>query len=102
MIRRPPRSTQGVSSAASDVYKRQLENWTTVMLAFIITFQTSYIMSNSRDQNKQVEKIMALPKVIKSLRTTALRNAGHIKQCPCNIDDSSHNPIKHFYENVWI
>ena len=28
MIRRPPRSTQGVSSAASDVYKRQLP-WTT-------------------------------------------------------------------------
>ena len=28
MIRRPPRSTQGVSSAASDVYKRQdLPNW---------------------------------------------------------------------------
>ena len=25
MIRRPPRSTQGVSSAASDVYKRQRE-----------------------------------------------------------------------------
>ena len=25
MIRRPPRSTQGVSSAASDVYKRQVE-----------------------------------------------------------------------------
>eukprot|EP00955_Chlamydomonas_euryale_P057497 356791-Chlamydomonas_euryale.AAC.1 len=26
MIRRPPRSTQGVSSAASDVYKRQNAN----------------------------------------------------------------------------
>eukprot|EP00831_Metopus_contortus_P084658 TRINITY_DN9663_c0_g1_i5.p1 TRINITY_DN9663_c0_g1~~TRINITY_DN9663_c0_g1_i5.p1 ORF type:complete len:181 (+),score=55.43 TRINITY_DN9663_c0_g1_i5:72-614(+) len=26
MIRRPPRSTQGVSSAASDVYKRQIYN----------------------------------------------------------------------------
>eukprot|EP00831_Metopus_contortus_P032189 TRINITY_DN26068_c0_g1_i1.p3 TRINITY_DN26068_c0_g1~~TRINITY_DN26068_c0_g1_i1.p3 ORF type:complete len:138 (+),score=6.08 TRINITY_DN26068_c0_g1_i1:136-549(+) len=26
MIRRPPRSTQGVSSAASDVYKRQLQS----------------------------------------------------------------------------
>eukprot|EP00831_Metopus_contortus_P000592 TRINITY_DN1021_c0_g1_i2.p2 TRINITY_DN1021_c0_g1~~TRINITY_DN1021_c0_g1_i2.p2 ORF type:complete len:136 (+),score=9.25 TRINITY_DN1021_c0_g1_i2:2-409(+) len=26
MIRRPPRSTQGVSSAASDVYKRQVIN----------------------------------------------------------------------------
>ena len=25
MIRRPPRSTQGVSSAASDVYKRQAQ-----------------------------------------------------------------------------
>ena len=25
MIRRPPRSTQGVSSAASDVYKRQVD-----------------------------------------------------------------------------
>ena len=27
MIRRPPRSTQGVSSAASDVYKRQFAAW---------------------------------------------------------------------------
>src|SRR5680860_1730176 len=27
MIRRPPRSTQSRSSAASDVYKRQGENW---------------------------------------------------------------------------
>ena len=26
MIRRPPRSTQGVSSAASDVYKRQIQH----------------------------------------------------------------------------
>ena len=28
MIRRPPRSTQGVSSAASDVYKRQVDDCT--------------------------------------------------------------------------
>src|SRR5450756_3154590 len=27
MIRRPPRSTQSRSSAASDVYKRQLHEW---------------------------------------------------------------------------
>ncbi|WP_460413935.1 hypothetical protein, partial [Staphylococcus aureus] len=27
MIRRPPRSTQGVSSAASDVYKRQIKGF---------------------------------------------------------------------------
>ena len=34
MIRRPPRSTQGVSSAASDVYKRQV----------LIMMQLSYIL----------------------------------------------------------
>eukprot|EP00831_Metopus_contortus_P054881 TRINITY_DN46294_c0_g1_i1.p2 TRINITY_DN46294_c0_g1~~TRINITY_DN46294_c0_g1_i1.p2 ORF type:complete len:121 (-),score=28.20 TRINITY_DN46294_c0_g1_i1:71-433(-) len=27
MIRRPPKSTQGVSSAASDVYKRQIKHY---------------------------------------------------------------------------
>eukprot|EP00831_Metopus_contortus_P013133 TRINITY_DN15308_c0_g1_i1.p1 TRINITY_DN15308_c0_g1~~TRINITY_DN15308_c0_g1_i1.p1 ORF type:complete len:196 (+),score=38.63 TRINITY_DN15308_c0_g1_i1:111-698(+) len=32
MIRRPPRSTQGVSSAASDVYKRQVSTQSTWML----------------------------------------------------------------------
>ena len=32
MIRRPPRSTQGVSSAASDVYKRQPDGRT---IAFV-------------------------------------------------------------------
>ena len=32
MIRRPPRSTQGVSSAASDVYKRQLEDSDAVLV----------------------------------------------------------------------
>eukprot|EP00831_Metopus_contortus_P021336 TRINITY_DN19522_c0_g1_i2.p2 TRINITY_DN19522_c0_g1~~TRINITY_DN19522_c0_g1_i2.p2 ORF type:complete len:100 (-),score=24.49 TRINITY_DN19522_c0_g1_i2:87-386(-) len=31
MIRRPPRSTQGVSSAASDVYKRQVHGRSKIM-----------------------------------------------------------------------
>eukprot|EP00831_Metopus_contortus_P028434 TRINITY_DN23629_c0_g1_i2.p1 TRINITY_DN23629_c0_g1~~TRINITY_DN23629_c0_g1_i2.p1 ORF type:complete len:135 (+),score=28.98 TRINITY_DN23629_c0_g1_i2:57-461(+) len=34
MIRRPPRSTQGVSSAASDVYKRQ--TWGSFDKAFLV------------------------------------------------------------------
>jgi len=34
MIRRPPRSTHCISSAASDVYKRQLLNWLPVTAAF--------------------------------------------------------------------
>ncbi|WP_460413910.1 hypothetical protein, partial [Staphylococcus aureus] len=37
MIRRPPRSTQGVSSAASDVYKRQV---------FMFLLKESKIMNN--------------------------------------------------------
>eukprot|EP00831_Metopus_contortus_P033277 TRINITY_DN26707_c0_g1_i1.p2 TRINITY_DN26707_c0_g1~~TRINITY_DN26707_c0_g1_i1.p2 ORF type:complete len:102 (-),score=27.60 TRINITY_DN26707_c0_g1_i1:145-450(-) len=32
MLRRPPRSTQGVSSAASDVYKRQVSTQSTWVL----------------------------------------------------------------------
>eukprot|EP00831_Metopus_contortus_P016900 TRINITY_DN17118_c0_g1_i1.p1 TRINITY_DN17118_c0_g1~~TRINITY_DN17118_c0_g1_i1.p1 ORF type:complete len:121 (-),score=16.16 TRINITY_DN17118_c0_g1_i1:36-398(-) len=32
MIRRPPRSTQGVSSAASDVYKRQVHGLCAVLI----------------------------------------------------------------------
>eukprot|EP00831_Metopus_contortus_P014541 TRINITY_DN16016_c0_g1_i1.p1 TRINITY_DN16016_c0_g1~~TRINITY_DN16016_c0_g1_i1.p1 ORF type:complete len:155 (-),score=33.19 TRINITY_DN16016_c0_g1_i1:57-521(-) len=39
MIRRPPRSTQGVSSAASDVYKRQVSTqstWETKMLGTLM------------------------------------------------------------------
>src|SRR5450756_3106140 len=34
MIRRPPRSTQSRSSAASDVYKRQALNWIITGLGF--------------------------------------------------------------------
>eukprot|EP00831_Metopus_contortus_P078744 TRINITY_DN7683_c0_g2_i1.p2 TRINITY_DN7683_c0_g2~~TRINITY_DN7683_c0_g2_i1.p2 ORF type:complete len:101 (-),score=34.40 TRINITY_DN7683_c0_g2_i1:69-371(-) len=34
MIRRPPRSTQGVSSAASDVYKRQVSTQSTWGIMF--------------------------------------------------------------------
>ena len=46
MIRRPPRSTQGVSSAASDVYKRQyvytssqLAWWRTVSLGTVTVYR---------------------------------------------------------------
>ena len=41
MIRRPPRSTQGVSSAASDVYKRQgKKNYSLYMPASILCMET--------------------------------------------------------------
>ena len=37
MIRRPPRSTQSRSSAASDVYKRQVEDYATADGRFKLT-----------------------------------------------------------------
>ena len=37
MIRRPPRSTQGVSSAASDVYKRQVSRLREIGVTFLST-----------------------------------------------------------------
>ena len=36
MIRRPPRSTQGVSSAASDVYKRQIYYYISVIKMMVV------------------------------------------------------------------
>ena len=41
MIRRPPRSTQSRSSAASDVYKRQPYIWPLLLLALLIYCQAS-------------------------------------------------------------
>src|SRR5450756_2100556 len=38
MIRRPPRSTQSRSSAASDVYKRQLWVWVVPAATVVVTF----------------------------------------------------------------
>ena len=38
MIRRPPRSTQGVSSAASDVYKRQIKYFADLSFKILISF----------------------------------------------------------------
>ena len=54
MIRRPPRSTQGVSSAASDVYKRQrgyifpinpciLDQPLVILYIYFVTFYISYV-----------------------------------------------------------
>ena len=47
MIRRPPRSTLFRSSAASDVYKRQLPNFVPVILFFLIQFAPAVGFSES-------------------------------------------------------
>ena len=46
MIRRPPRSTQGVSSAASDVYKRQIVIIKDLLFEQISTLITSVLATS--------------------------------------------------------
>eukprot|EP00831_Metopus_contortus_P056849 TRINITY_DN4906_c0_g1_i7.p2 TRINITY_DN4906_c0_g1~~TRINITY_DN4906_c0_g1_i7.p2 ORF type:complete len:155 (-),score=33.55 TRINITY_DN4906_c0_g1_i7:701-1165(-) len=74
MIRRPPRSTQGVSSAASDVYKRQVSTqstWDDVDLKNnIINVSKSlakvYIFED--DGSKLRKQIIQTPKTVSSYR----------------------------------
>eukprot|EP00831_Metopus_contortus_P046990 TRINITY_DN377_c0_g1_i4.p1 TRINITY_DN377_c0_g1~~TRINITY_DN377_c0_g1_i4.p1 ORF type:complete len:348 (-),score=39.09 TRINITY_DN377_c0_g1_i4:32-1075(-) len=77
MIRRPPRSTQGVSSAASDVYKRQ------------VSTQSTWVCKNPVDpQNLDV-----CAKVVKNSDTdwtTYVGDCGPNKYCKVSIfDDTS-------------
>eukprot|EP00831_Metopus_contortus_P023776 TRINITY_DN208_c0_g2_i7.p2 TRINITY_DN208_c0_g2~~TRINITY_DN208_c0_g2_i7.p2 ORF type:complete len:282 (+),score=-4.16 TRINITY_DN208_c0_g2_i7:72-917(+) len=58
MIRRPPRSTQGVSSAASDVYKRQLYNH-----SFPLQHQKINSISNTSSSHKQQTMIKKIKKI---------------------------------------
>src|SRR5450756_2796911 len=45
VIRRPPRSTQGRSSAASDVYKRQLETFSQCLIEFLVLREPGSILA---------------------------------------------------------
>eukprot|EP00831_Metopus_contortus_P063265 TRINITY_DN55700_c0_g1_i2.p2 TRINITY_DN55700_c0_g1~~TRINITY_DN55700_c0_g1_i2.p2 ORF type:complete len:131 (+),score=31.89 TRINITY_DN55700_c0_g1_i2:92-484(+) len=57
MIRQPPRSTQGVSSAASDVYKRQVSTQSTWELKREITTETkTNTLKPTPASNKQKQK----------------------------------------------
>ena len=70
MIRRPPRSTQGVSSAASDVYKRQLGmlevHFVNLLLSALIKEQEciSYLVNFMLDSTVGLLLIYALLKAV--------------------------------------
>eukprot|EP00831_Metopus_contortus_P056543 TRINITY_DN48469_c0_g1_i1.p3 TRINITY_DN48469_c0_g1~~TRINITY_DN48469_c0_g1_i1.p3 ORF type:complete len:111 (+),score=44.89 TRINITY_DN48469_c0_g1_i1:93-425(+) len=57
MIRRPPRSTQGVSSAASDVYKRQVSTQST----WEDPEENEYQVQIEPDQTNEPEEILVEP-----------------------------------------
>eukprot|EP00831_Metopus_contortus_P079831 TRINITY_DN8023_c0_g1_i3.p2 TRINITY_DN8023_c0_g1~~TRINITY_DN8023_c0_g1_i3.p2 ORF type:complete len:112 (-),score=17.62 TRINITY_DN8023_c0_g1_i3:283-618(-) len=64
MIRRPPRSTQGVSSAASDVYKRQVSTQSTwgrprYEIANFLNFFDQYYNSFHKNQISSPEESFA-------------------------------------------
>eukprot|EP00828_Plagiopyla_frontata_P015445 TRINITY_DN20040_c0_g1_i1.p1 TRINITY_DN20040_c0_g1~~TRINITY_DN20040_c0_g1_i1.p1 ORF type:complete len:129 (+),score=25.00 TRINITY_DN20040_c0_g1_i1:2-388(+) len=61
MIRRPPRSTLSSSSAASDVYKRQVHgnSATPLPLPFIINQSSDNTQPISKEQNVEIESILS-------------------------------------------
>eukprot|EP00831_Metopus_contortus_P077780 TRINITY_DN7386_c0_g1_i1.p3 TRINITY_DN7386_c0_g1~~TRINITY_DN7386_c0_g1_i1.p3 ORF type:complete len:303 (+),score=61.84 TRINITY_DN7386_c0_g1_i1:99-1007(+) len=63
MIRRPPRSTQGVSSAASDVYKRQELD--------LIENRESYLEKLNSDYNKEKAEVLAIGRQLTAIRKKA-------------------------------
>src|SRR5450756_2544222 len=57
MIRRPPRSTQSRSSAASDVYKRQRQDvliWTTRVLAEFLGADVAFLRRNDHSRGLSI------------------------------------------------
>ena len=79
MIRRPPRSTQGVSSAASDVYKRQIQvrlRQQVKQMSLLPLFDPCYHMvqtqrPKTRKANRQLTIASAIRSRWRSTRTTA-------------------------------
>eukprot|EP00831_Metopus_contortus_P062859 TRINITY_DN55110_c0_g1_i3.p2 TRINITY_DN55110_c0_g1~~TRINITY_DN55110_c0_g1_i3.p2 ORF type:complete len:124 (-),score=39.14 TRINITY_DN55110_c0_g1_i3:239-610(-) len=58
MIRRPPRSTQGVSSAASDVYKRQVHgDGNNPIGVYILDGEATIVTEEPIDENSAMMKI---------------------------------------------
>eukprot|EP00658_Telonema_sp_P-2_P034580 TRINITY_DN25233_c0_g1_i1.p1 TRINITY_DN25233_c0_g1~~TRINITY_DN25233_c0_g1_i1.p1 ORF type:complete len:363 (+),score=20.31 TRINITY_DN25233_c0_g1_i1:84-1172(+) len=84
MIRRPPRSTLSSSSAASDVYKRQVRNGTTINGTGSTILHKNRI-STSTDRNSSMINIIG-PASIPAHDTpfiTACRN--YANGCPCGL-----------------
>src|SRR5674536_286658 len=79
MIRRPPRSTLSSSSAASDVYKRQLLNEFDLGVA-------------SRHLEKVGQSFLELEIIFNGLLVTHLHDVGEL-----SIDDFVHHPKSGFY-----
>eukprot|EP00831_Metopus_contortus_P071593 TRINITY_DN6538_c0_g1_i4.p2 TRINITY_DN6538_c0_g1~~TRINITY_DN6538_c0_g1_i4.p2 ORF type:complete len:104 (-),score=22.26 TRINITY_DN6538_c0_g1_i4:187-498(-) len=69
MIRRPPRSTQGVSSAASDVYKRQL------------------LESQNHSLQKELDNFVATDEKVK----TELNRKSHVDHMKAKIEEELSN-----------
>src|SRR5665809_71153 len=58
MIRRPPRSTQSRSSAASDVYKRQIKNFDTQFKVFEEITVASVLINNPPTAAQEIDRML--------------------------------------------
>eukprot|EP00831_Metopus_contortus_P046602 TRINITY_DN37450_c0_g1_i1.p2 TRINITY_DN37450_c0_g1~~TRINITY_DN37450_c0_g1_i1.p2 ORF type:complete len:115 (-),score=34.90 TRINITY_DN37450_c0_g1_i1:138-482(-) len=69
MIRRPPRSTQGVSSAASDVYKRQVSTQSTWEIEGMCVTLEDYSRNSGEIKDRYWELLNSTSDKIKSYST---------------------------------
>eukprot|EP00657_Telonema_sp_P-1_P008640 TRINITY_DN3022_c0_g1_i1.p1 TRINITY_DN3022_c0_g1~~TRINITY_DN3022_c0_g1_i1.p1 ORF type:complete len:109 (+),score=66.68 TRINITY_DN3022_c0_g1_i1:112-438(+) len=89
MIRRPPRSTQSRSSAASDVYKRQLEEHTDdkleILMLMMRRHEKDFIM---RADPKYVDRIDARDTEFRT-RLASIRFGDDVKSCLLYTSDAA-------------
>eukprot|EP00831_Metopus_contortus_P036142 TRINITY_DN28666_c0_g1_i4.p2 TRINITY_DN28666_c0_g1~~TRINITY_DN28666_c0_g1_i4.p2 ORF type:complete len:153 (+),score=34.52 TRINITY_DN28666_c0_g1_i4:36-494(+) len=102
MIRRPPRSTQGVSSAASDVYKRQVSTQSTWALLFA-HYNTSRLLRRldnaiySKELDLKIPQYCALVEIEVLRETEKIHNLNHdegeeYKRTECHLWSESSEP----------
>src|SRR5665648_1161514 len=77
MIRRPPRSTLSSSSAASDVYKRQLQQSLTQLITSIVTIIGVVVMMLSISPLLTLIVILTLPLYVVVTMNIAKRSQKH-------------------------
>src|SRR5450756_2819098 len=83
MIRRPPRSTQSRSSAASDVYKRQVDNEAAIVIAD----------SHSRGQNLLLDRLPQDVQVVRGYPRPLYMVEGADESCDAALFVGYHAPI---------
>eukprot|EP00825_Cyclidium_porcatum_P013854 TRINITY_DN1734_c0_g1_i2.p1 TRINITY_DN1734_c0_g1~~TRINITY_DN1734_c0_g1_i2.p1 ORF type:complete len:586 (+),score=140.36 TRINITY_DN1734_c0_g1_i2:47-1804(+) len=103
MIRRPPRSTHCISSAASDVYKRQgLHSSMSILNKLHLNHQEQYRFDHAPNANKHNQNIDQSPLSNKETFLTGLAGGSHVNIYTNNTDQSEAEENDHQQEDKII